>query len=231
MRRLGSSLKIRKKKTAPNANAVISMLNRHSQSRAKLLLTTLALRACQVAKAPLRTSTAPVQSTMPRASSLAVGQERCSSVSNTSLSAARRPPNSRVAARRRCGAPLASRTAPTGRPSRAGLALPLDVISVAPGAGRLAAPSRQGRRGLALRARLRTAPAAFRVAEAAFEPLARRELVLVRVLCRFEQLAPFASLLRGQVAQPPQLSRHLAAGSVARLGREQEPQRGSMAGP
>src|SRR5256886_3426375 len=54
-----------------------------------------ALPASQAATSPLRTSSAPVPSTMARSSSFATGHGRCSSVSNTSLSAARTPPNRR----------------------------------------------------------------------------------------------------------------------------------------
>src|SRR5438105_3058169 len=96
MRRLGMSLKIRKNSSTPRANAVVSRPKRHSQSRTKLRVTLLALRASQAVSTLLSTSSAPVHSTMARSSSLAMGQGRRSSVSKTSFKAARNPPNRRV---------------------------------------------------------------------------------------------------------------------------------------
>src|SRR3989441_4767374 len=90
MRRLGRNLKTMKNSATPSANEIISRLKRHNQSLAKLRLTLPALRASQVATRAPSTSSAPVPSTMARSSSFATGHERRSSVSNTSLSAARR---------------------------------------------------------------------------------------------------------------------------------------------
>src|SRR5881296_3592352 len=106
IRRLGSSLKMLKNSTTPAANATVSSPKRHSQSSAKLeVLTSAALPASHAATSPLTTSRAPVPSTMARSSSLATGHGRRSSVSNTSLSAARNPPNSRVENHRNRGRP------------------------------------------------------------------------------------------------------------------------------
>src|SRR5438552_11397983 len=91
MRRLGSNLKTTKNNATPSAKDVNSRLNRHSHSIAKLRLTLPALRASQVATSAPSTSRVPVQSTMARSNSLATGHDRRSSVSNTSLSAARKP--------------------------------------------------------------------------------------------------------------------------------------------
>ena len=111
MRRLGSNLKTTKNNATPSAKDVNSRLNRHSHSIAKLRLTLPALRASQVATSAPSTSRVPVQSTMARSNSLATGHDRRSSVSNTSLRAARRPPNSRVENHRNSGSPTAvSRT-------------------------------------------------------------------------------------------------------------------------
>ena len=107
MRRLGMSLKIMKNSTTPRANAVVSRPKRHSQSRAKLRVTLLALRASQAVSRLLSTSSAPVPSTMERSSSLAMGQGRRSSVSNTSFKAARKPPNRRVENHRNRGSATA----------------------------------------------------------------------------------------------------------------------------
>src|SRR5439155_1368804 len=108
IRRLGSSLKMLKNSTTPAANATVSSPKRHSQSSAKLeVLTSAALPASHAATSPLTTSRAPVPSTMARSSSLATGHGRRSSVSNTSLSAARNPPNSRVENHRNRGRPNA----------------------------------------------------------------------------------------------------------------------------
>src|SRR5690348_3008061 len=111
MRRLGSSLKTVKNSTTPSAKAISSRLRRHSQSSAKLRPTSPALRASQAVRSAPSTSSVPVESTIARSSSLAIGQERRSSVSNTSLSAARSPPNSRVENHKNSGSPTAvSRT-------------------------------------------------------------------------------------------------------------------------
>src|SRR2546426_7356455 len=95
MRRLGRNLKMTKNSATPRAKEVNSRLRRHSQSIAKLRLTLPALRASQVATSAPSTSSVPVQNTMARSSTLAIGHDRRSSVSNTSLRAARRPPNRR----------------------------------------------------------------------------------------------------------------------------------------
>src|SRR2546430_8418870 len=121
MRRLGSNLKTTKNSATPSAKDVNSRLKRHSQSIAKLRLTLPALRASHVATSAPSTSRPPVHSTMARSSSLATGHERRSSVSNTSLSAARRPPNRRGENHKNNGRPPAGRPArrappPPGRP-------------------------------------------------------------------------------------------------------------------
>src|SRR5256885_8519686 len=134
IRRLGSNLKTTKNSATPSAKDVNSRLKRHSQSIAKLRLTLPALRASQVATSAPSTSRLPVHSTMARSSSLATGHERRSSVSNTSLSAARRPPNRRGEEHRDNGRPTPGsparrratpadalstpRDAPTGNPAR-----------------------------------------------------------------------------------------------------------------
>src|SRR5437870_3864066 len=117
IRRLGRNLKTMKNSATPSANEIISRLKRHNQSLAKLRLTLPALRASQVATRAPSTSSAPVPSTMARSSSFATGHERRSSVSNTSLSAARRPPNRSAG---QCRSPT---DASRARPSRDGLVL------------------------------------------------------------------------------------------------------------
>src|SRR5881409_3718089 len=86
-----------KNRPTPSAKAHASSPNRHTHSDAKLEPDRDAVRrASQAASTALSTSRNPVQPTIARSSSLAAGQERRSSVSKTSFSAARRPPNRRV---------------------------------------------------------------------------------------------------------------------------------------
>src|SRR5216683_3830607 len=96
---------------SPSAKPVVSRPKRHSQSSAKLWLTLLTLRASHAVTSPLATSSAQVYSAIPRSISLAIGQGRRSSVSKTSLSAARSPPNKRAENQTNKGSPTAvSRT-------------------------------------------------------------------------------------------------------------------------
>src|SRR2546430_779646 len=147
MRRLGMSLKIMKNSTTPRANAVVSRPKRHSQSRAKLRVTLLALRASQAVSTLLSTSSAPVPSTMERSSSLAMGQGRRSSVSNTSFKAARKPPNRRVENHRNKGSatagdpPPGSHTPATAASTRADAAAGARRPGAGGGAGPLPPPS------------------------------------------------------------------------------------------
>src|SRR3989449_11553568 len=140
MRRLGRNLKMTKNSATPRAKEVNSRLRRHSQSIAKLRLTLPALRASQVATSAPSTSSVPVQNTIARSSTLAIGHDRRSSVSNTSLRAARRPPNRRGENHRKNG------RAPGGRRERRGAtparALPplLEPPSGTPPAGGGAGP-------------------------------------------------------------------------------------------
>src|SRR3989442_47179 len=75
MRRLGRNLKMTKNSATPRAKEVNSRLRRHSQSIAKLRLTLPALRASQVATSAPSTSSVPVQNTMARSSTLAIGHD------------------------------------------------------------------------------------------------------------------------------------------------------------
>src|SRR5207247_146627 len=158
----------------------------------------------------LNTSSAPVQHTMPRSSSLAIGQVRRSSVSNTSLSAARSPPNSRVENQRNSGRPTAV-SRPRWRTTPASVASTCaNTLSVSPlGAVPLPRPG--------------AATTALRVGEAALERLPHGRLVRVLVF-RLQQLPQLAGLLGRELPQPAEPARQLGAGRVARLGREQEPE-------
>src|SRR5256885_13831385 len=85
-----------KNNSTPAANAAVSRLKRHTQSSAKLdELMSTALPASHAATSPLSTSKAPAPSTMARSRSFATGHGRRPPVSQTSLRAARTPPNRR----------------------------------------------------------------------------------------------------------------------------------------
>src|SRR2546425_1164159 len=208
MRRLGRNLKMTKNSATPRAKEVNSRLRRHSQSIAKLRLTLPALRASQVATSAPSTSSGPVQNTMARSSTLAIGHDRRSSVSNTSLRAARRPPNRRGEEHRNSGrAPAVGRDgrcrspsdASRARPSRAGFVLLLEARP------------------------LGAAAAVLGLRQPALDRDAGGGRLLLFVVGGLEQLA---RLLGREIAQPAQLVRQFGAGGFARLGREQEPEHG-----
>src|SRR5256885_1205868 len=161
MRRLGMSLKIMKNSSTPRANAVVSRPKRHSQSRAKLRVTLLALRASQAVSRLLSTSSAPVPSTIERSSSLAMGQGRRSSVSKTSFKAARNPPNRRGGEpKNRGGAAAGVRTRGRMGPPTAGPACAEPAAGPPPpGRGLRIGPTRPPRRSFRPRARAPGAPA------------------------------------------------------------------------